>query len=327
MVNDENSLVPAGTSVHRLEGKALKQWWQIPSAGPIWSPRWSRKRDGRETNAYANAGMQQLLVSILTIPIFVIAKYQNVGASRLDVLAITLWLGLCLLLMSFFRRHRYHVLAVTASETGLELRSPCLKRNIRWLDMADCFPAGTIEPKEFLLQCKTGEEFLLSKDLTDSARLFDLIALRMAQPEVTYELNHRVQDGTFDIVRACAATTIGVFIIWPIADWSLDAGHQFTVAPANLLFMILITVLSLGWYWLNLIKTPQLIRAGRSGLYIRTGRESKVIEWDQITEIRQVAGLIIVNSRIGWFSMFAGKKQPLTERLIDYKKKLLMFNQ
>lgn len=314
MTSQGNSLpVPARTSVHRLQGKDLRKWWQDPLAV-------------RKDDVYANVGIQQLLVTLLTVPILAIASYYRFASWTMIAPGLVLWLAVLFLLLSFFRRHRYHVLQVTASESGLDLKSPFLERTIHWSEIADFFPAGTMDPKEFVLQCRNGEEFFLLKDLTNSADLFGLIITRMAKPEVVYDLNYRLPDGYRDLGRSAAFVTLGVGV-WTVAQALLNPNHLGVMDPANLLslmFLVVFYALALAWCWINLTKAPQLIRAGRAGLCIQTDGKRQVIMWEQITQIRYVANWIVVRSRYGWFVMMASKAEPMAEKLLERKASLLL---
>ena len=313
MAREPSSMpMPFEASIHLLEGKALRKWWQDPLC--------VRRQDG-----YYNDGINFSLIPLLFIPILEIVIYQKFGATKAIVPGFLFWMGCLLLLFSFFRRHRYHALKVEVSQTGLTVKSPFLERKIHWSDIEDFYLAGTVEPKEYVIQCKNAEEFFLSKDLTGSADLFKLISQRITYPATGYELNYRIQDGYFDGSRATAFIVI-VAALMAFGQLLLDPSSLGTIDLANLIsliFLVLVFTLSLAWCWLNLSKTPQVIRAGHLGLYIRTGTQSKVIPWDRITGIRQILSWLVINSNSGWFVILASEKEPMTKKLLEYKWNLL----
>ncbi|MBX9839324.1 MAG: hypothetical protein K2X69_13545, partial [Silvanigrellaceae bacterium] len=54
-------------------------------------------------------------------------------------------------------------------------------RQIRWLDIEDFFPTGNYDLgyNEYVINCKNGEQFFLSKDLTESDKLFELVGKKL----------------------------------------------------------------------------------------------------------------------------------------------------
>lgn len=201
-----------------------------------------------------------------------------------------------------------------------------MTREIRWLDIADFFPAGTVDPKEFVLQCKNGDEFYLSKDLADYAILFELVTRRMDPPEIAYDLNYRPPDAYFDTCETAAFVSLAVGL-WTFGQWLFAPGHLGVNDLENMVALIVLILfygLSSAWCWLNLRKFPRLIRAGGLGLCIRMGTRNNIVSWDRITEIRKIGGWLIVDSRAGWFVMLASKTEPMTEKLLEYNKKVLM---
>ncbi len=296
---------PSEISVHQLRDRALRQWWQISRPRP--------------DDQYMNVGIRASVPFLACLPLGSILLYYIGGAKALTTICLCslAWLGMFVLFLSHARRQLYNVLQVQVSEEGLEFRSLFFTRKIRWLDIVDFFPAGNTEvvQNEFALDCRSGEQFLLSKDLTDSAKLFDLINLRIPRPTVSYELTAQVRPR----FSRKTIVTISIFIIvYEIV---------ITIFPVvNLAILILLLGFSPFLFWLLATKMPYLMRSGRSGIYIRTPYQCKVIPWDQITNITQIGLWLLVKSHLGWFLVFADKKEPMTEKLLECKRNLPTLN-
>src|SRR5688500_16164381 len=80
-------------SVHRLDRKAIRKWWQDPLTI-------------RKDDIYVNMGIQQLLVSIITVPLFVYGAYLKGFPPKPLALGVGVWLLFLGLLIVFFRKHR-----------------------------------------------------------------------------------------------------------------------------------------------------------------------------------------------------------------------------
>ncbi len=311
MVSEENALpMPTGASVHRLQGKALKQWWQISS--------------GKSKDAYKNNAMRSYLVFLATLPFgsALLWYIGGVDCAKTLLCAFVVWLIQFLLLCWVVRRHLCHVLEVRASEDGLELRSLLFKRKIRWMDIADFFPTGNNHSgyNEFVLDCTNGDEFYLSKELTDSSKLFDLINQKRSRPAVSYALNHQLLYGLIDsAIGAVFAVTVA--IVFALIGPHITKAAQWN--PCDFAIIVIFALVFVPYFCLQIIKMPELVRVGHSGLKIRTRWQSKVIPWDQVTKITKIGTWLIVQSRQGWFIMFADKNEPITEKLLEYRRTLL----
>ncbi len=277
----------------------------------------------QKADVYASVGMQQILAPLLSTPIIVYCSYCKYGVAPPLLPFIAFWFALVAMLLLFFRKHRYRIVSVTASEAGLELRSPFLLKNVRWLDIEDFFPTSTIDPWEFVLQCRDGNEFFLSRDLTDSATLFASIERRRPCASETYELNTRIPDGFFDLCKLALASS-GLCLGWLVYQCLQSGIHVGGNMLANLAVMGPICALAAAWCWMHLRKTPQLIRVGPSSIHIRIGNQRQNIKWDQVTGIRNFAGLLIVNTGLGWFRYMGEKSDPLRAKLIEHNSVLVL---
>lgn len=311
--NDNYAPAPLRTPVHRLQGKALKQWWQMSSP--------------RKADTY-NPALQMLASFLISTPLCVAMLYERWPISArtgLTLLALTVWLGIFLVFLFVARRHLYHVLAVQTSEEGLEFKSLLFKRKVRWADIVDFFSAGDgeIAKNKYVLETRSGEEFLLSKELTDSNKLFELIRQRMPRIAEPYHQNFRRLDGLVDASIAMNSAIILAFAC-PLLK-ALFCGVQpgfsdWLTAIAGVL------IASLIWSF-HASKVTETIRASNNGLFLRTRSGGQVIPREQITNIRQLGDVFILSSRRGWFILFPDKKEPVTAKLIEYKQNLPRINQ
>ncbi len=305
--------MPPGTSVHHLRGKALRQWWQISS--------------GKVREMSRNDQLRQYVVFLVCMPFFAVGSYYVGGPKVMTAiwLSVLVWLGIFVLLLSSVRRHLYRVLEVRVSEDGLELRSLFFTRKIRWLEIVDFFSTGNLETghNDFALECSTGEQFFLSKDLTDSNQLFATISRCMSRPGIAYDITYDIGDGLIDGAIG-ASFAVMVALLFGPSRWLLTTSHPgINDVVTNLVIPVLLTGLPLFCWWLHVTKVPRLVRAGTSGLYIKTRSGTRVIGWDQITSIKRIIGWMVIRSRSGWFVMYAPKKEPMTEKLLECQRNLL----
>lgn len=218
-------------------------------------------------------------------------------------------------------KHRHHVISVEVRETGLILRAPFLERHVRWLDISDFFPTSTAHPNEFLLQCKNGEEFFLSKDLSDSQTLFALIHQNIEPPATSFELNYRLPDGLIDMTKlAACAVAVAVIYLAPSMFHPIDSVNNLL----SLIFIVATIGFATVWCWLGLAKTPQLIRVGRMGVYMGTGKNAQTIPWDHVSEIRKLGGWLVIRTAGTWSIVPAEKQEPVVQELLQQQEKLMI---
>ncbi len=120
-------------------------------------------------------------------------------------------------------------------------------------------------------------------------------------------------------------------------DWAIDIVftaslamalfHAVPISIGKLLICILGVVLFLTLWRFHTSQVAQLVRIGHSGLFIHTRSQSYVIPREQITKIRQVGPFFTVSAKPGWFVTLIDKKEPATEKLLEYKRELPIINQ
>ncbi len=303
--------MPIGVSVHRLEGNVLRQWWQISS--------------GKSRDVYKQDAIRACIVFLASLPFMSILLWyiEGVACAKILLLSFAVWLTQFLLLLWMAQRHLFHIIEVRAHEHGLELRSLYFKRSVRWLEINDFFPIDNTrtDAKEFVLDCTNGEHFFLSTELTDSKKLFDLINRNVARPTRTYDISFQLPYGFIDSsIAAVIAITIALIfaLLGPYVRGSALPKPIDFVLPA------LIALVCLAYFLPQIIKMPELMRAGPSGLNMRTRWQNKTVSWDEIKKISKIGPWFLIVSRLGWFIVLADKKEPMTEKLLQYRQTLLL---
>src|ERR1700752_4524817 len=117
----QESSVPTAATAYRLEGKALKQWWQLGGMGP--------------DNKYSNGAILAYVVFLLTMPLLVVAFYSMIGRSPAAVkallVAVVWWVAGLILFLKVIWRHLHIVQEVEVSGDVLMFRPPFgLKRKV-----------------------------------------------------------------------------------------------------------------------------------------------------------------------------------------------------
>lgn len=306
MTDSGDSLpLPAGKSSHFLKGTPLKQWWQISS---------------RSANTN-NPAIQNLLVFLLTLPFVASVAYGNCpvsGKGGFLVLTAFIWLSAALIFLRIAHRHLYHVLEVRASDEGLEFKSLFWKRKIRWLDISAFFPTGQreIARNKYVLETNNGDEFLLSKELTESAQLFDLIRQRMPRTNESFQYNHRALEGFLDSSMVMSFAIVLAFV-FPIL-WSLLVAS--TQPDVNKILLAAAGILISGSIlWFHISKIPETVRVGDRYLFLRTRLSAHTIPREQIISMKQVGSLLFLRWSQGWFMILTEKNEPITGKLIECK--------
>jgi membrane protein YqaA with SNARE-associated domain len=309
MTPDKSLPISSDATVHRLQGRSLQVWWHNPLI--------LKKND--RTNPLMCVWLQQLAV-IPFIPLFYPAVSQN--PERLFGIA-AYWLGCFALLLVAFRKHRYNVLQVQTSKTGLLLQSPFLIRTLSWSEISDFFAAGTVDSKDYVLQCKNGDRFFLSKELTDDDTLVEVIERNLTRKGPVYEHNYWIPDGNRDAARFClVVVTVGVVLF----AGAIFTHHMLIKTAGDFVGMAIMGALCLfgaAFGWLMGFKMPQQIRINQSGLCVGTGSRVTQLQWNEIREIRQLGGwLVIVRLENSWFPVFTAKREPVSAKLLELKRNL-----
>lgn len=301
-------------SVHRLETTAVKQWWQVADAFKL-IPR-------RTQDPFRNDALRSAASFLATLPFgvalmlyqavpYAITHHQELKVLQLVAMVGVVWLIQAYMLVRSGRNHVRIVHEVTATEEGLEVRSPFFRRNIRWHEVSDLFQVGNTDQGYgmYELDCNNGETVLLSSQLSNSYRLFELIENKLARtPRPSFQHNHRISDGFFDMIPM-TVSAIYIALIFSL----VKATALPTLPEVAMMIGLLSAISGLGWFYKN--KIPQLVRYGDSEIYVRTRTQTRLINWDQVRQIKRFAGITILKTRSNWFAIFVSKTEPLYEKL------------
>lgn len=315
-----------GPSVHKLERDAYWQWWQMSQA--------FRLIPKRTIDPFKNDALRAAVMFLATCPIHVafmlhmtlpmaVAEHREWALLKILVMTALVWLGLLWLFLLAGRRQVRIAQEVVATEEGLEISSPFFKRKIYWLEINDVFPVGNIEIgyDMFQIDCNNGEWFLLSQKLSECARLVSLIESKLSRTKrPSYELTSRISDGLFD-----AANLATWAILIAVAFGPLNSGKIPTLPEFALIAALSTIALANRWMWAH--KIPQLVRYGKSEIYLRTRTSSQIIALDQVKQIKKLGNLLILKTRSNWFLLFFNKSEPLHEKLLECRTRLMLEKQ
>lgn len=302
-------------STHRLEGRALKRWWQVDSI--------SRKKSMEDK--YINGAIRQHITLLILLP-FATALYCYVYKDHLSALNSRFFLiaivvvALIIQLLMFARKHLNRVLEVQVSEIGLDLKSPFLKRSIRWDQIRDFYKT---QDDDYILDTTGGDEFILSSELTNSEQLFQSITGRTPTPPTTFSYNHRIRN---DFIDSCSMGCLAIIIacLAHLFLGSYTTNEQriqsIAIATVGILFGTI-------WWRLHLSRFAYLVRVGEQSFYIRTCTGGREIRWDELINVKQRGVMFYVNTRSGWFVMFADKGGPVSAPLIEFNRKRKLLKQ
>jgi hypothetical protein len=96
----------------------------------------------------------------------------------------------------------------------------------------------------------------------------------------------------------------------------------------NLITYGFMSVLPLIFLFLRRTRVAQIIRCEATGLFVLTRAGSQSIPWEQVTEIKQRFGHVIIKSRnSGPLIMMASKKEPLIIELLSHGEKLPLIDE
>ncbi|MBK9144031.1 MAG: hypothetical protein IPM23_16150 [Candidatus Melainabacteria bacterium] len=312
--------------VHRLDGKGKRLWWQMPTFG---GPK-PKKADLRQ-----NGALKVLPLFLLQMPIVLFIFYKaglddfsSPGGLFILVSILVAVVSCLFLFISIARRHRFNVHEVRILDDGMELLAPGLRRRIKWVDIAEFFPAGSDPPgyDMYALCLKNGDRYFLWKELSDCEKLVETINKSAAGASGSYKANFGIADSYFDTaIIASWAVLIAVGTNLAHAIFVPEKAQE-TAQIFNLVALSLLVIPAVAHWWIVANRVPQLVRAGEHGTFIRTRNRSFIVDWNQVTGIKRIAVFTILKTRTGWFAMMSGKEDPITLELIYRKDKLLTHN-
>jgi len=304
--NDQNNLSACSDNdFYKPEGQQLKDWWQRLLTPPA----------------------KTSIVFLISSPALLIIAWY-IDSSRalimLPIFAIVYLIVLLLLLDSINHQLRY-ICEITKSDTGMEVRSLFFHKKINWKDIVDFFP---IQDGEYLLLTKN-DEFFLAGSLLNNSGFIDSIQNHISVPIASYDWSHRIPQYVFDgakdagiaviIALICSLYTMGQSYI---AGKTLGNLHLWDL-PILVLFLIVPWLM-----WVQVYKSPSLIRVSNTDLFLRLGSRTQSLKWEQIKSIKNLhPNLFLIRSDLGWFVLptgFVPQKNNLNKLLHARKEQLLL---
>jgi hypothetical protein len=288
----------------------LKNWWT------------SFLRDGK--------GAGSIFLTTLPFGIFLVyllalqhgpQEAAVVAVGRTLLMAIPAWLFVLLIWSLAVRQHMHLVLEVCRRDYGLEVRSLCFKKMIRWLEIRDLFP---ISDGEWLLDCKD-DEYVLSNELTDSGELFDFIQANLSVPVDRYELNCKMNEDFFTSTNMATSAVCFALLSGVVSQYVFKTPNTALLVQSLPVLLLLIAPFALIW-WINTFKVVRLLRIGSAGLYIRTRSTVQELSWDQVTHIKHIGGVFVIKSPSAWCLVmvkFLYNRKEVTNKLLEARCKLL----
>lgn len=312
-----------GVSVHQLDSDSHRKWWQIKNFFSL--------RQKQDQSNFRNQGLTTSFVFLITCPLHlaimigtalpsVVAEHKEIALLKLVLFTVVAWAILANAFVAVFRRHQRIVHQVIATDDGLEVSSPFFNKKIRWGEIRDAFEVGNPENGYDMLQLDYtgGESIFLSKSLSNSEQLFALIENRLKwTPRMTFQLNHRLSDEIFDMC-SLSMTAVAVAVVFTLA------GAASLQRLENVAILLVLAVLVGAYKWFCHHKTAQLIRIGKSEIYIQTRNQSKLLNWDQIKGIKRIPilGLTLLKTRNEWLNLGFTRKDKETILVIEDKRRI-----
>ncbi len=92
----------------------------------------------------------------------------------------------------------------------------------------------------------------------------------------------------------------------------------------NIALMGGLAIFVCGYKWFFHHKTAQLIRIGKSEIFIQTRTQCKLLNWDQVKEIKRVPvlGAILLKTRGEWFNLIFARKDKETVSVIEDNRRI-----
>lgn len=314
---------PKSANIFELDNHSRKQWWQISQFFSL-LPK-------KEADPFFNVTLRSIAMFLVMCPIHVvfmlyiacqkpINQTQQLALVHLVLLAGLVWCIQAWLLLKAGRNHARIVHSVEPVEGGLKFKAPYFTKHIHWFEITDVYPLTTVENnfKFYQVDCNNGEYFLLSEKLSNCKELVELINGKIsAVVRIDFDENLRVPDALFDgAIIASSAILIAV-------GFSVFSKPVFPSIQQLIVFSLVCLAVQLFLRFHN-SKIPQVIRVGQRGLYLRSRTQSKFFQWDEIKELKGVGPFRLLKARSDWFVLFLSKKEPVAQKLIEQREKLLL---
>lgn len=300
------------SGIFRLQGKVLKQWWQVGDAFRI-------IRDFKAPfDRYENIAIRSPLTFLLTLPFGMAILYHCAGSEsiRMLILAGGAALVMAIHMVLSYRQHCKIAVEVKLTEIGITIKSPLMPaRNIGWGEISDFFE---VQNGDYVLLTTRGEDYLLTSDLSNSEILFKRIKELCGRKEQIYKVNTRIPNSFIDGGNgACLA--IVVASLFPVIQ-ILIYRPGLAVHPGSLIFAAIVCVLAVLFVRFQSTKLAELVRFGQNGISVRT-RDGKLTElnFQDIKRIKKFGSCYLVSSRKGLFVTILEKTDSAEPKMIELK--------
>lgn len=228
------------------------------------------------------------------------------------------WLGVFLLFLSCFRRHRLYVQEVHCSEKGLRLKSPFLNEEVRWREIAEFFLSGSDEAgyNHYVLVTKSGKKFFLSKFLTEGELLVRTIEERVDQKSIATENVYGMQYGLTDSASLAGIAVLAAATLSFVSNLASGA-DLLTIGVCAFLI-----IFSIAFLLMNVTLVSELVRWDNDELVVYTRSKSFRESWNNVHKVLRLGPWHLVKSSNQTFIVFTSKKEPIGVTLNGHIAKL-----
>lgn len=304
----------SSVNIHQLRERSLKKWWQVDDFFRL-SVR--KQAPDKFRNKALQAQFQFLLTTPISIAILIYAasQKQDFDFKQLQIplaMALSLLAVLLTNLAFTLHRHLFRALTVETNDAGITLKSFYLTRNYRWDQIRDYFQN---QDGDYILITTSGEEFILSSELTGSDHLFKVIARCAPKPLVTDAHNYRLPNEFLDsLSSACVALSAAIIAIMISNISTLNALGALGGVAA---------LVACAFYWqANRRRLVEIIRVSDSHLHLRTASGAYSMTWQQVKSVKQFGELLFLKTDHGWFLAPIDKKDSASTLLIEQSNRI-----
>ncbi|SRR5579885_766822 len=308
---ESSKALPAPSAVHRLQGKPLRRWWQVGDLFAL-------KRKSIKEDKYQNPSIRAQLLFLLQLPFGMALMSHIAGPSptttKMLILAGVAGVAVFTQLAYAFKQHCKILTEVEETGDGIVLKAPFFTRRIHWSELNDFY---SVDNDDYLLETTSGEDYVLSGDLTDSAGLFERLRQHVPKSTDVYSCNFRVPIGFIDSATMASFAVI-LASVFPFLTWLFVRPplSQETIVT-QVAIAVLLVPLSVAAWRIHLNKTAEIFRIGDTSCMVRTRTGRQRFAVDQITAVKKILGYTLVKSRIGWFFLIADKSEPARAKLLE----------
>jgi|GEM_PF-1381149 len=311
--------ISSDSHVHKLEGRPLRQWWQIDDLFAL-------KRKSFEQDKFQNQALRSHVAFFATLPFVAGLILYTAGMAYAPVILLPLLLLLTPLVLHFidaYRRHARRVLEVQNLSNQLILKSPGLEKRIMLAEVREFFPVSS---GDYILEINNGEYFVLSRELTKSDQLFAHLSQSLHGKAAASGGNYLLPGYMTDSMEmACLAIIVAVlspyaFRLVAILFGLKQAAGATAFGSTELtgLFLSLVFVgLCLVFRNAVLSRFAELVRLSEYSCAVRTRRGYSSIPVESIKSVRRIFGHTLVSHNNGWFITISDKGESTNEKLMS----------